>query len=282
MGNWNTPKRSIESYGLEPKTIIAGITIALMGIGATTIVVDELLPVPGIQGTWEGTLDLPGNGVHTWGAPKTRLVLRIAVVNGAYQARLDNIGGGVQDQVVTCNYQYPFLHGEVSSTVDDFSFFVGKVSRFGERMTWNSWENNQAFPPAVFRRTTHPPPFPEPLTEAEFAPRAGSALQGFWAGTIGREKEAIHVQFKITEAAGGTFRADFYDPDQAGTNRFPTTASYDGTTVKLMPMNGYGMLEGWLRDGGKEIVGNWIQNDTRTTTTLTRENYSDYEAQRAK
>jgi hypothetical protein len=70
-------------------------------------------------------------------------------------------------------------------------------------------------------------------------------------------------------------------PAQA-TNRFPTTVSYDGATVKVMLTAGYGMFEGWLRNGDKEIVGNWIQDDNRTRTTLTKTNYSEYAVEGAK
>ena len=93
--------------------------------------------------------------------------------------------------------------------------------------------------------------------------------------------EILCSQAKIAEASDGTYRADFYVPDQA-TNRFPTAVSYDGVTVKLVLNAGYGMLEGWVRNGGNEIVGNWIQADNRMRTTLTKTDYSEYEAQGAK
>jgi hypothetical protein len=81
------------------------------------------------------------------------------------------------------------------------------------------------------------------LTDAEFAPHAGSDLQGFWVGMIGRGKSAIHIQIKIAEASDGIFRGDFYCPDQHA-DRQPTAVSYDGTIVKLMTMAGYGLFEG--------------------------------------
>jgi hypothetical protein len=236
-----------------------------------------LIAGAGYSGAWEGTLYLPGNGVHRWESPKTLLVLRIACVHGAYQANLDNIGAGDQHQLETFTYKYPFAHGEITPTNDDFPSFDGQVNRFGDKLTGNFRGKNQAFPPVVFRRTTHPTPFPEPLIKAEFAPRPDSALQGLWVGMVGQGKGAVNIQFKIAEASDGTFRAEFYAPDQVGTKRFPAAVSYDGTTVKLTLMVGLGMFEGWLHDGGKEIVGNWINNDYRTTTTVTKENHSDHE-----
>ncbi|HTV42499.1 MAG TPA: hypothetical protein VMF08_18170 [Candidatus Sulfotelmatobacter sp.] len=259
--------------------IFAGCAIALLlFIGTTATVVNVLLPAPDIQGTWEGRMSLPGYGLHRRESPKTTLIVRIIRVNGLYQATMDNIGLGSQDVPFdTFTYKYPYVEGEIStSTNDDFSF-VAKVSHSGNKMTWKAWENNLNLAPTVFSRTTHPTPFPEPLTDSEFAPRADSPLQGFWVGRIGFRKKALHIQLKIAEASDGTYRAEFYDPDQC-TNRFPATVSYDGGTVKVTLMANYGMFEGWLRDGGKQLVGNWVQYGGRTATTLTNADYSEYEA----
>ena len=88
---------------------------------------------------------------------------------------------------------------------------------------------------------------------------------------IGTGKNALHIEFKIAEPSDGTFRADFYSLDQ-DTNRQPTSVSYDGTTVKIMPMAGFGMFQGGLRNGGREMAGNWIQGGRRIPTTFTRAN----------
>jgi hypothetical protein len=161
---------------------------------------------------------------------------------------------------------YPSRHGEDMLDV----FCDGKVSRSGGKMSWKSLEGTNTYT-MEFRRTTNPTPFPEPLTDDEFAPRAGSDLQGFWKGMIGTGKNALHIEFKIAEPSDGTFRADFYSPDQI-TNRMPASVSYDGTTVNLMPMAAYGMFQGGLRNGGREMVGNWIQGGRRGPTTFTRAN----------
>ena len=256
--------------------------LALLFIGTTAGVIYVLMPVPDVQGTWEGTLNLPGYGIHRRESPKTILVVRITRVNGLYQANMDNIGLGSQNVGFdTFTYKYPYVTGEINISTNNHFSFVGKVSRSGEKMTWKAKVNKRNLAPTVFERTTHPTPFPEPLTDSEFAPRDGSALQGFWVGKIGFRKKPLHIQFKIAEATNGTYRAEFYDPDQT-TNRFPATVSYDGGTVKLTLMAGYGMFEGWLRDGDKKIVGNWVQGGGRVTTTLTNADYSEYEALAAK
>jgi hypothetical protein len=130
----------------------------------------------------------------------------IARVNGVYQANVANLGTGDRDPFDTFTYEHPYVHAEnreykISCT--------GKVSRFGEILSWKALEGTNAYT-MVFKRTTHPTPFPEQLSDAEFAPRADSALQGFWVGKIGWGKDAVRIQVKIAEASDGTYRADFY------------------------------------------------------------------------
>ena len=271
----------------KTKTTIVGLALALSGMGTTTLVVEALLPVPDLQGTWECllTVPAPGWGVHKGESPKMPLVLRITETNGVYQADNDNLGKGLRFGFDSFTYKYPSVHGEFhpslhgDNTGPDLSV-TGKVNRSGRKMAWRAREGTNAFA-MVWRRTSNPPPFPEPLTEAEFAPRAGSNLQGFWAGTIGHGKGGLRIQIKIAEAADETFRADFYVPDQ-DPNRQPTAVSYDGTTVKLMPLNGYGMFEGQLHNGDRELAGNWIQGGRLTPTTLTQANYSEFQGHAAK
>ena len=42
--------------------------------------------------------------------------------------------------------------------------------------------------------------------------------------------------------------------------------------MKIMPMAGFGMFQGGLRNGGREMAGNWIQGGRRIPTTFTRAN----------
>jgi len=265
----------------KTKTTIVGVAIALLGIGGTigtTIVVDALLPMPDIQGTWDGTADLTGYGVHKGESAKIPIVLRITKVNGVYQASMDNLGFGQQDMAFgTFTCKHFSLHGEI--TAEDISF-VGKVDHSGEKISLQLREKHTVAA-GIFKRTTNPPPFPEPLTDAEFAPRPDSDLQGFWAGKAGSGKIAVRFQVKIAEASDGTFRADLFVPDQNNL-RQPTAVSYDGTTVKLMPMNGLGMFEGKLRNGGKEMAGDWMQGGLSMPTTLMQTNYFEFKAHGAK
>lgn len=222
---------------------------------------------PDIQGTWEGAAGE---------SPKSPIVLRIVRVNGAYQANLSDIGWGTQRQFDTFTYRYPYMHG---GPVESDGSFVGMVDPSGEKISLMQYDQTYTI---TVRRTTHPTPFPEPLTDAEFTPRAGSDLQGFWVGKIDAGNATVHFQIKIAESTNGTYRADFYPPTPGGANRLPMTVKYNGSTVKLMPMAGFGMFEGRLRHGGKEMDGDWIEGSLHMRTTLTQANYSEYKLQAAK
>ena len=165
---------------------------------------------------------LDGWGVQAGESPKTRLVLRITKVNNDCQVIGDDIDRGYKGVPVNLTYKYPHVHAEISGTPD---LFDGMVNRAGTEIP-GKWKENSGGGPLVFKRTANPPPFPEPLTDAEFLPRAGSDLQGFWKGVIKTGKNGLEVNIKIAEASDGTFRADFYCPPQGGV-RQPTSVSYD-------------------------------------------------------
>jgi RNA polymerase sigma factor (sigma-70 family) len=243
--------------------VVAGVT-ALLAVGATSVLINACLPTPEFQGLWEGTIPLPGVGVHAGESPKTRLVLTIVKTNGAYQAVGDNIDQGLHGVTIDLlTYKYPRVHAEIPNMHESYN---AKINRAGTTLT-GIWSQNTDSGPLTFSRITTPPPFPEPLTDDEFARRASSDLQGFWKGAIGTGKNTLQVNIKIAESPDGTFRADFFVPPQGG-YRQPTFVSYDGTTVKLMPLAGYGMFQGELRNGGKELAGNWIQGGQKTPTTF--------------
>ena len=264
----------------KAKTAIAGAAIALMGIGGTAVVVSALWPapnpVPDIQGAWEATYDMGSDvGVHWWEKAQSRMVMTITETNGVYQAPFYNIGVGangfIESESVT--YKYPDIHIEYKYKGGDGATFDGKINRSGDKISTRAVQDNQTYS-IVFRRTTHPTPFPEPLAYDEFAPRAGSPLQGFWTGTVGRGNNAAYAQIKIAESSDGTYRADAFTPWSSGI-RYPTTVSYDGTTVKLMPIYTAGMFEGQLGGGGKELVGNWIQGSRSTRVILRQTEFTN-------
>ena len=89
----------------KAKTAIVASAAAVVGIGATVVVVHTVSPSPDIQGTWEGGVPLGGSGVDAGESPKTRFVMRIVKVNGNYQVSGDDIDRGYKDVPVN-NFTY--------------------------------------------------------------------------------------------------------------------------------------------------------------------------------
>jgi RNA polymerase sigma factor (sigma-70 family) len=254
----------------KAKTVAVTGVAGLLGIGLTTTVIIAAWPEPDISGTWVGTLLLQGAGVHAGESPTTRVVFRVTRVNGHYQAIADEIDIGVNDIPHNITYKHRSIHVQSPGSTH---YFEGTVNAAGTEISGKVNEPDVHFvAPLTLKRTTNPPAFPKPLADADFVPRAGSALQGFWKGgiKIGRTN-FLEVNVKIAEDADGTFRADFYSPTQ-GNDRQPTAVSYDSTTIKVMPMAGYGMFQGKLSSDGKQMVGNWIQGGQQMPTTFTRAN----------
>jgi RNA polymerase sigma factor (sigma-70 family) len=254
----------IMAWSKAKTAIIIGVVV-VAAIGTTAVLLETNGSQPDIQGVWVGTAPLPGYGVHAGESPKSRMVMRVVKTNDTYLVSGDSIDQGYKDiPIDVFSYKGRHIHAEISTAHDSFD---GAVNFSGTKIT-GAWRENNDTGPLQWMRTTNPPPFPEALADDEFMPRAGSDLQGFWAGMIGTGKQALQINVKIAESTNGTFRADFFCPPQGG-GRQPTAISYDGTTVKIMPMAGYGMFEGNLSDGGRKLVGNWIQNGGHIPTTFT-------------
>jgi len=255
--------------------IVAGVAI-LLAAGTTTVVVKSVQAAlrPDIQGTWMTTVDLGGWGVEKGQSPRTRLVLKITKNDDRYLAAGDMIDlGNRVTNIVNFKYGGSTIHGEIPEAG---YVFDGTLDEDGKSISGKLKIKGTPDIRLTFKRSANPPPFPEPLAEGEFAPRADLKLQGYWDGNIqniNRGQPPVHINIKIAEAADGTFRADLYCPNPKDGTRQPTDVTYDGETVKIMPMAGYGMFEGTLSSNGQELAGQWTQGGIPMPTKLTRAEY---------
>ena len=244
--------------------VVAGVAILLAG-ATTAVIVEATQSGPDIQGIWQGTLELPGMGIQRGEKPKTRLVFEIVRKDGRYLASGVNIDQGKNAPLDKFSYRHGSIHAEVTAAG---VVFDGAVNKDGTAIS-GTYKEGKSSTRLNFTRTNNPPAFPEALTDADFAPRAGSVLQGYWKGAIQTGKTSLAIAVKISEPSNGTFRADFYCPPEDA-NRQPASVEYDGRVVKVMTMAGYGMFQGALRNGDTEMAGDWIQGGNRLPTTLAR------------
>jgi RNA polymerase sigma factor (sigma-70 family) len=250
----------------KAKTAIVGVAAIILATGTTTAIVEATHSGPDIQGIWEGTLELPGTGIQRGEKPKTRLVFEIVKQNGNYQASGVNIDQGKNSTLGKFHYRHGSIHAAVTEAQIAFD---GTVNDAGTVIS-GTYKEGKYSTRLNFTRTDNPPAFPEPLSNADFAPRADSVLQGYWKGTIRTDTGPLAVAVKMSEPSTGTFRADFYCPP-GDANRQPASVEYSGGVIKVITMAGYGMFQGSLQNGNAELAGDWIQGGNRLPTTLARQ-----------
>lgn len=264
-------------------TVVAAVAVvATGGLGLTTEAVVHEIRVahyPDIEGAWEATVHLDDAGVNTGAAASTRVVFKFKKTpgvfsHGVYAATTDWIEAGRKDvPMYKVVYDYPSL--TIQATPRDTWNF--KVNRDATEILWNHYIHFIQADPATFKRTATPDAVPEPLTEEDFTPRAGSDLQGYWKGVIGTGTNAVPVDLKIAEDADGTYRAEGDAPMQ-GRAGAPVTVSYNHPNVTVAIATGGGRFDGTINDAKTEIVGQWSQSGVSIPATIRR---ADYEAEHA-
>jgi RNA polymerase sigma factor (sigma-70 family) len=215
-----------------------------------------------IQGAWEGAWDLGRGNVVDGGRITARIVVRVSRTNQTLAATGDNLAWGRKGfRFRNVVYRHPSVRLQVS----DWESFEGTVNGDGTEISGKySILGNNPFP-LTLKRTERPPSAPERLRESDYAPRAGSDLQGYWAGKLG----ALPLAWKIVEAADGTFRAEMDNLEQGAPHQIVSVV-YEPPAVKLVLTTKSGMFEGELDKDTREMVGHWVQGRQATPMTLRR------------
>ncbi len=187
---WTKAKNAIATGGLM---------LVMVGIGVVAL--DAIYSwraayYPNIQGTWEGVMLLDDAGVGAGEAARTHVVLRLTKTNGVYRATTDWIEMGRKDVPMgKVTYNYPLL--QIERNVRDI--WKLRVNADATQMILDHAIHFIQPDPVLFLRTASPEPVPTPLTDAEFVPRAGSELQGYWEGKFDTGSNAVQVNLKIAD-----------------------------------------------------------------------------------
>ncbi|MGO8700212.1 MAG: RNA polymerase sigma factor [Limisphaerales bacterium] len=254
---------------------LTGMAVLLTaGAGVGVVEVARSAPAasaPDIQGAWEGVILLDDPGIAAGGSGATHLVLRIAkAADGAYTATTDWIETGRKDVPMgRVIYHYPSLQ-LLSSPRNTWNLTINKDAT--EMKLDHAIHFIQA-DPVHLRRTSAPDTVPDPLTESDFAPRRGCALQGFWCGAISNDANAEVVNLKISQNADGNIRAEADVPAQ-GMYGLPVTGSFNAPEVKLAAACGIGAFQGQISDDHTRIVGTWTQDGKPLPAALKRADYA--------
>jgi RNA polymerase sigma factor (sigma-70 family) len=235
---------------------------------------------PNIAGAWEGVVHLSsdhvGAGINAGDAARTRVVLKLFKTFSGYRATTDWIDLGIKDVLMgDVVYDYPNL--VITQNALRHEIWNARLNDGATEMVWTNLFNFVEPDPVVLARTTTPDTIPDPLTESDFAPGAGSGLQGYWEGEIGAGTDAVPVNLKIARQADGTYRAEGDSPTM-GIQGQPIFVSYGPPLVEIKPADGAGMFAGQLNDSGTEISGSWTQGGQSIPAVVQR---ADYEAEHA-
>jgi len=259
----------IMAWTKAKSAIVAG-TAIILATGTTTLVMKTVhesraASPPDIQGTWEGTAGIPGTpGVLPGAKARSRVVFRLFKTNGVYSATGEFIDTAREPfEVAQFAYDYPsvrFMRGRDS--------YQGKLNAGATEIAATLRRGNLSVP-VLLKRTSEPDTAPEPLAKSDYAPRAGSDLQGAWNATLGGGRSTVRVTIKIGEPSPGIFRAELDNLTSSWLGQ-PMTVDYNAPKVELRVASGAGMFQGELRSDSAELVGDWIQNGKHTPVTFRR------------
>jgi RNA polymerase sigma factor (sigma-70 family) len=252
------------------KTTAVAAAAVILATGTATLIVSTVhtgrtVSPPDIQGAWEGVAEIPGTpGVLQGEKARSRVVFHFFKTNGVYSAIGEFIDTAPEPfQVTQFSYDYPAVRFTRGQDV-----YQGKLKAGATEIAATLRRGNLSAPVSL-KRTDAPDTAPEPLAKIEYAPRAGSNLQGAWNATLGGGR--VRITIKIAEPSPGIFRAELDNLTTSWLGQ-PMTVTYNRPEVELRVASGAGMFQGELRNGNTEMAGNWLQGGGQTPIVFKRAN----------
>jgi RNA polymerase sigma factor (sigma-70 family) len=264
--------------------------VALLGfIGFDAFDAWRAAHYPDLAGVWEGNMLLDDDGIGANEAPRTHMVLTLVKTNGGYTAITDLVELGRRGiRLGNVAYHYPYLRIEgcpMNVYQNPPGTWKLRVNADATQMILDHWIGFNQSAPILFLRTSTPDPVAAPLAEAEFVPRAGSELQGYWEGEFAFETNeaawfgtnAVPVTLKVADQGNGMFRADIGWPE-FGVDSLPVTGRYQGTLVNFTDDISHGLFQGAVSADDTELIGSWTQGGKSAPASFRR---ADFRAEHA-
>jgi hypothetical protein len=226
------------------KTILAG-TGGLLLAGAAMLAVQAIQArriYPGLAGVWEGTYF------------NQRVALKIARTDGKYLASFDYIDFGIDIPADRFKPGKSAISFRVAGTATRFaaSLDPAMTQMSGH---WRQGTNNNAL---TLKRMTNPD-MGAPLTEADYAPRVNSDVQGIWKGTVQAGPRQLAVTLKIAEPSAGNYRAEMDRVEWGGEHIPASSITREGDTIKI-GFHLLGNFEGRVNAGAGQLAGDWTED----------------------
>ena len=245
-------------------TIAAGVAV-LLAAGTTVVAVNAVkaartkAALATMQGSWEGVITVDKVAL--------RLVFKIFRTNGTYAAALDSIDQGAKGvPITTLSARKDSIHAEMPALG---AVYQAALNADGTEIS-GTWKQLNRSWPLKLKRMTDADQIVEPLATDDYAPRADSALQGAWEGTLKAGNAALRLNLRIAEPTAGTFRAELDSVDQGAKNLPVTSLTYDKPTVRFEMAVIKGTFEGSLNGQDDEMEGTWTQMGKKMPLTFRR------------
>jgi RNA polymerase sigma factor (sigma-70 family) len=246
----------------KAKTTFVAVVVAILAIGATTLTVETirwLAPQPDIRGAWEGVI--PVNNYV-----KLRVVLNLTRQGSAYHAAIDSIDQRVKGiPIENLSYHYPSISFDVPSVNGTYKGTFNSTNEMS-----GAWKQTGLAAKLRMQHTATPAPVPDLLTETDYAPRAGSDLQGYWKGTLKVGRTSLQLVFKLSEPDDGKYIAELDSIDQNASGIVVSSVTYDKPDVQMDVGELGGGFEGTVSSDDAQIAGTWKQNGVSYPLTVRR------------
>jgi RNA polymerase sigma factor (sigma-70 family) len=246
----------------KAKTAVVAVAALAVAAGTTIVgikTVHWLRPQPDIRGAWEGVV-----------APqiiKLRVVLNVDRNGDRYHVTADSIDQRIKGiPVEHFKYDYPSISFDAPSVAGSFQ---GKFDAGVTAMT-GTWKQPGLNTTLQMKHTATPARIPEPLVESDYAPRAGSDLQGYWKGPLKAGRATLNLVFKIAEPSESKFVAELDSLDQGAEGLIVSSLTYDRPQVEMEVGGVGGVFKGKLSEDGKQIAGTWSQGRSSLPLTIKR------------
>jgi hypothetical protein len=229
-------------------TALSAIAIALALSGAA-----HAQAVQGLDGRWEGPVDLPTGATITG-------VFRIETKNGVTTAVMDVPEQGVRNFPATVTREGAKIAFDVSTIGLNYT---GTLSADGKSMTGELGQGGGAVP-VTLKHTSDSAAY---VSTTKTGPLV-QGLDGAWRGAVGTPVGDITVVFRLSSDAKGTITV-MDSPDQ-NIKDIPATARRDGAAVTIAVPGVSGSFAGQVAADGNSIAGMWDQLGQSFPLTVTK------------
>ncbi len=200
--------------------------------------------VPGLDGRWEGAIDLPDGGKLTG-------VFNVVTRDGATTTTFDSPDQGARGLAASVTRDGDKVTFEVPLAA---MTYAATVSADGKTLSGNVRQGGGAMPLTMMKKAASAP-LQGPLV---------AGLDGRWEGDVG----SIPIVLRITSTAKGT--TTVIDSPSQGATDITATASRQGQKVIITAHGIAAGLEADLSADGKTLTGDWLQAGNAVPASFTR------------